>query len=164
MTGGPVTIDGEIKGLEPGLHGFHVHQYGDRTNGCISAGPHFNPYKKTHGGPGDTNRHVGDLGNVKAEGDGACKFRFTDSLISLQGEGNVVGRSLVVHALPDDLGLFFRFSQSVILLCCFRQGNRRQAGGELENRKRRSSFGLRSYWSRRAKVTRSTYKTPHIIQ
>lgn len=47
----PTTINGEIKGLTPGLHGFHIHQYGDTTNGCISAGPHFNPYNKTHGGP-----------------------------------------------------------------------------------------------------------------
>lgn len=103
-----MNVDGEIKGLAPGKHGFHIHQYGDRTNGCISAGPHFNPYKKTHGEPGDSERHVGDLGNVEVDSSGTCKFSFTDSLISLVGETNIVGRSLVVHAGEDDLGEFFR--------------------------------------------------------
>jgi len=100
----PVKIEGEIKGLAPGQHGFHVHQYGDRTNGCISAGPHFNPFKKTHAGPQDAERHVGDLGNVEANADGVAKFSFTDKLISLNGETSIVGRSLVVHEGQDDLG------------------------------------------------------------
>lgn len=49
--GEPTTVKGEIKGLNPGLHGFHVHQYGDMSDGCTSAGPHLNPFNKTHGGP-----------------------------------------------------------------------------------------------------------------
>ncbi|KAH7727062.1 cytoplasmic Cu/Zn-superoxide dismutase [Aphelenchoides avenae] len=102
--GEPTSVKGEITGLTPGLHGFHVHQYGDRTNGCVSAGPHFNPNNKTHGGPKDENRHVGDLGNVEADGSGVAKFEFTDRLIALSGPNNVVGRSLVVHAGVDDLG------------------------------------------------------------
>uniref|UniRef100_A0A2H4GBW9 Superoxide dismutase [Cu-Zn] n=1 Tax=Bursaphelenchus xylophilus TaxID=6326 RepID=A0A2H4GBW9_BURXY len=101
---GGVQVDGEIKGLAPGKHGFHVHQWGDRTNGCISAGPHFNPFKKTHAGPQDSDRHAGDLGNVEADTSGVAKFSFVDKVISLSGETNVVGRSLVIHAGEDDLG------------------------------------------------------------
>lgn len=35
---GPTTVTGNISGLKPGLHGFHVHALGDTTNGCMSTG------------------------------------------------------------------------------------------------------------------------------
>ena len=92
-----VTVTGSVTGLTPGLHGFHVHQFGDNTNGCISAGPHFNPYNKDHGGPQDAIRHVGDLGNVTAGSDGVAHVYLVDSLISLSGTNCIIGRSLVVR-------------------------------------------------------------------
>uniref|UniRef100_A0A0K8TQF3 Superoxide dismutase [Cu-Zn] n=1 Tax=Tabanus bromius TaxID=304241 RepID=A0A0K8TQF3_TABBR len=101
----PVKLRGEVTGLAAGNHGFHVHEFGDNTNGCTSAGAHFNPHGKDHGGPNAEVRHVGDLGNVVAGSDGVAKVNITDKLISLTGEHNIVGRTLVVHADPDDLGV-----------------------------------------------------------
>merc|ERR1712221_24349 len=57
----PVQIKGEVTGLTPGHHGFHVHEFGDYSNGCMSAGPHFNPAGMQHGCPTDSVRHIGDL-------------------------------------------------------------------------------------------------------
>jgi Cu-Zn family superoxide dismutase len=103
---GPVTISGHLEKLLPaGLHGFHVHQYGNLTQGCASAGAHFNPNNLTHGAPEDTdNRHVGDLGNVRADANGNADISITDKIISLTGPCSVIGRALVVHLKQDDLG------------------------------------------------------------
>jgi Cu-Zn family superoxide dismutase len=40
---GIVKVNGTVRGLVPGLHGFHVHEKGDIRNNCIAAGAHFNP-------------------------------------------------------------------------------------------------------------------------
>eukprot|EP00747_Dinoflagellata_sp_TGD_P162414 gnl/TRDRNA2_/TRDRNA2_179982_c0_seq1.p1 gnl/TRDRNA2_/TRDRNA2_179982_c0~~gnl/TRDRNA2_/TRDRNA2_179982_c0_seq1.p1 ORF type:complete len:177 (-),score=45.13 gnl/TRDRNA2_/TRDRNA2_179982_c0_seq1:141-671(-) len=95
----------EIKGLTPGLHGFHVHEKADFSDGCKSAGPHYNPHGKLHGAPTDEERHVGDLGNIEPGADGVAKGEIVDKLIKLEGEFSVIGRSMMVHADPDDLGL-----------------------------------------------------------
>ncbi|KAG7330462.1 hypothetical protein KOW79_006684 [Hemibagrus wyckioides] len=94
-------IDGTIDGLEPGAHGLHVHELGDLTLDCMSCGEHYNPFGKQHGGPQDTERHVGDLGNVQAGADGRAMFRLEDSQLKVW---DVIGRSLVVDSGEDDLG------------------------------------------------------------
>ncbi|XP_030218186.1 superoxide dismutase [Cu-Zn] [Gadus morhua] len=102
--GAPVKLSGQIAGLAAGEHGFHVHVFGDNTNGCISAGPHFNPHKKDHAGPNDVDRHVGDLGNVTAGADKVAKIDITDKMLSLNGPFSIVGRTMVIHEKADDLG------------------------------------------------------------
>ena len=52
-SGTETTITYRIEGLLPGSHGFHIHEFADFSNGCVSAGPHYNPHGKTHGGPED---------------------------------------------------------------------------------------------------------------
>jgi len=102
---GPTTISYEITGNDAnGTKGFHIHTLGDNTNGCTSAGPHYNPYNKNHGAPEDSERHVGDMGNVKTDGQGVAKGEIKDSHIKLIGPYSIIGRTVVIHDGTDDLG------------------------------------------------------------
>uniref|UniRef100_C1C2E3 Superoxide dismutase [Cu-Zn] n=1 Tax=Caligus clemensi TaxID=344056 RepID=C1C2E3_CALCM len=104
--GSEVHVTGELSGLSEGLHGFHVHEFGDLTNGCTSAGPHLNVDGCSHGAPSDPkgSRHTGDLGNLTAGTDGIAKVDLKDSFISLCGPNAILGRTMVIHAEKDDLG------------------------------------------------------------
>jgi len=105
VKGGRTSIKGNLTGLKAGKHGFHIHQLGDLSDGCKSAGPHFNPFGKQHGAPSDENRHVGDLGNIEVKADGeTTEVNISDNLVSLIGQHSVIGRSIVVHEKEDDLG------------------------------------------------------------
>jgi Cu-Zn family superoxide dismutase len=101
-----VKIDLNLKGLPPNsLHGFHVHEAGDLTDKCTSMCAHFNPYGNTHGCPGMSERHVGDLGNIKTNARGEAKYTFYDNMIKLRGaKCNILGRGLIIHADEDDCG------------------------------------------------------------
>jgi Cu-Zn family superoxide dismutase len=100
-----VVIDIYLEGLKKNaLHGFHIHEAGDLTDGCETMCAHFNPYNKQHGCPGMKNRHVGDLGNLMTDGKGFAHYQTTDNVIILRGKSNIIGRGLVIHADPDDCG------------------------------------------------------------
>ena len=47
--GTPTLIKGTITGLKPGAHGFHIHEFGDMSDGCKSMGGHYNPDNVNHG-------------------------------------------------------------------------------------------------------------------
>jgi len=97
--GQPTIIKGIIKGLTPGKHGFHIHEYGDLSDGCASAGGHYNPDGVDHGNI--VQGHVGDLGNIVADQTGTARFQIKAERVELS---DVVGRAIVIHADEDDLG------------------------------------------------------------
>jgi Cu-Zn family superoxide dismutase len=99
------TVSWDITGHDANAkRGMHIHTFGDNTNGCTSAGPHFNPHGTTHGDRVAEVRHVGDLGNLETDGQGNAKGTVQDKLIKLIGPESVIGRTVVVHAGTDDLG------------------------------------------------------------
>ena len=103
-TDGGVRVDYQIRGLYDGPHGFHIHEYGDLTDGCTSACAHFNPDNMTHGGLDTKIRHFGDLGNIES------KDRLAEGSLFLpdgrldSSKYGILGRMIIVHADRDDLG------------------------------------------------------------
>ena len=98
LSGFPTTI-------EPTLHGFHIHTYGNLTKDCAN-NPHFNPENCNHGGQDSPIRHVGDLGNITVRPDGTVDEIKYDSYISLdlKNKYNIIGRSVFIHEGKDDCG------------------------------------------------------------
>lgn len=99
-----LRIVANIGGLEPGKHGFHIHEHGDcSAHDGSSAGGHFNPFNKKHGGPKSAERHEGDLGNLEADQYGFAYYDEVIEGLKLNGEYSIIGKSVVIHAGEDDL-------------------------------------------------------------
>lgn len=98
-----VTVQVSMSGLTPGEHGFHIHDKGDcSAPDATSAGDHFSATPSQHGGPHDTMRHTGDLGNLVADAQGKVETSFQDDRLSLSGPDSILNRSVIVHAGKDD--------------------------------------------------------------
>ena len=97
-----LRIDATFTKLPLGDHGFHIHKAGDlRGEGCKGACDHYQKGEpQTHGGPPGTpgQRHTGDLGNISM--DNHTKTYYLRGVQIM----DVLGRSVIVHADPDDLG------------------------------------------------------------
>jgi Cu-Zn family superoxide dismutase len=98
------SITAKFTKLPPGEHGFHIHRAGDlRGEGCKLACDHFHKgpaVANGHGGPPSSPgpRHTGDLGNVSMA---QPNRRFLLKNITAV---EFFGRSVIVHADPDDMG------------------------------------------------------------
>ena len=97
-----VRITYNVKGLKKNQsHGIHIHEFGDCTSADgAAAGGHFNPTSAPHAGPDAAAKHMGDLGNLTANGKGEATGEI---LVAGTNLHLLVGRSLIVHAGPDDL-------------------------------------------------------------
>ncbi|MGA2263484.1 MAG: superoxide dismutase family protein [Acidobacteriota bacterium] len=108
---GGVKVVADIEGLAPNsIHGFHIHEFGDcSAPDAASAGSHYDAAgTKHHGRPDETNRHAGDMGNIQADGGGKAHYELLLSGATIMGsDAPILGRSVIVHANPDD------FSQPV---------------------------------------------------
>ena len=117
QSGEVLGIELSLDGVEPNTtHGFHIHTVGDCGRGdhdgdgfaevAGAALGHYDPDgTMTHGAPFSPidQKHAGDLGNIAVNANGSTTLLATSTQLSLSGDRPVVGRAVVLHALPDDL-------------------------------------------------------------
>lgn len=97
---GGLRVSADVKGLTPGEHGFHIHEGGDcSAPDATSAKGHYNPAGKAHGHQTAPEHHSGDISNLVANAQGEAKGSMEIKGVTL---AEVVGRSVVIHADPDD--------------------------------------------------------------
>lgn len=100
---GGIKVAAHLSGLAPGMHGFHIHEFGDcSAPDGTSAGGHFNPSAQPHAAPSEAHRHAGDLGNVEAKADGSAELDYLDAAAAFEGANSILGRGVIVHANADD--------------------------------------------------------------
>jgi len=97
----------DLKGLPPGVHGFHVHENPDcaakekdgKMTAGLAAGGHYDPDKSgKHEGP-TGHGHRGDLPALTVDADGNAKRRLVAPRLKL---ADLTGRSLMIHAGGDN--------------------------------------------------------------
>jgi Cu-Zn family superoxide dismutase len=95
---GVVEVEGEVEGLAPGFHGFHVHTIGlcDGATGFTSAGGHFNPGGGAHGA------HAGDMPVLLVTSDGTAEATFGTDRFHVADLFDADGSAVIVHAGADN--------------------------------------------------------------
>lgn len=107
QTADGVKITGEVKGLEPGSHAFHIHETGKcDAPDFKSAGGHYNPGKTPHGKQGG-GPHAGDMDNVEVTDTGPVSISVVNDRVTLNSPAKASlfdadGSAIVFHAGPDD--------------------------------------------------------------
>lgn len=95
---GKVTVEGALRGLPPGFHGFHIHAVGRCEPPFTSAGGHLAVGGQAHPG------HAGDQPVLLVSADGTAETRFTTDRYKLDDLLAGGGRTVIVHANADNYG------------------------------------------------------------
>lgn len=95
-----------LRGLEPGVHGIHVHAVGrcapTPAPTFSSAGPHADRGSHRHGFGAPDGPHTGDLPNLVVPPGGEVTGEFVVTASRLDALLDADGASIVVHAKADD--------------------------------------------------------------
>ncbi|HLV66300.1 MAG TPA: superoxide dismutase family protein [Polyangiaceae bacterium] len=99
-----VRIVVEVEDAPPGKRGVHIHQFADCSDiAGQSMGSHFAPRKHPHGLPTQTERHLGDLGNIEVGKDGKGRLEIVVPEANLRPGDSLsfVNRAIVIHQGED---------------------------------------------------------------
>ena len=104
---GAVTVQIKAEGLEPGLHGVHIHEFSKCEGPDFeSAGSHFNPEGTEHGLMHPDGYHLGDMPNLEVKEDGTVDVELElPGATLMEGEKSLLredGTSIIIHEGPDD--------------------------------------------------------------
>ncbi|XP_022104781.1 uncharacterized protein LOC110986846 [Acanthaster planci] len=108
-SGGPMEIKASLYGLDrDGLvdHTVDVHEFGDLSNGCKSTGTRYS---------GATYSLSGVMGSALRDETSEVRAAWSTTSEGLVGEHSILGRAVVVHAVPHDSG---EREESPKLACC----------------------------------------------
>lgn len=102
-----VSVEVSVEGLEPGLHGIHIHEYAKcDAPDFQSAGNHYNPEDNEHGLMHPEGAHLGDMPNIEAEDGGLVEAELLIGGATLtEGQKSLLqddGTSLIIHEKQDD--------------------------------------------------------------
>jgi superoxide dismutase, Cu-Zn family len=102
-----LVLTPRLKGLPPGLHGFHLHERpscapAEKDGAMVAAqgaGAHYDPQGSGHHGLPWGDGHLGDLPALYVAPDGTATYPVLAPRLTLK---DVSGRSLMVHAGGDN--------------------------------------------------------------
>lgn len=97
---GQLNVNGKVRGLTTGFHGFHIHETGECTGSSnppfTSAGGHLSAPDQSHP------HHIGDLPVLLVRDDDTAQASFTTDRATFADIFDSDGSAIIVHAGPDD--------------------------------------------------------------